>query len=71
MKVKQIPALALRVGGVFVPMIRELNEILYQFTGEFVIDAEDTTDTFGLTATPLDAQVRATVAATRAAALVT
>lgn len=70
-KVKQIPGLALRLGGLFVPMIRELNEILYQFTGEFVIDAQDTTDTFGLSATPLDAQVRATVAAARPAALAT
>ena len=41
--------------------MRELPEMMYQFTKPFVIDAADTTATFGVEPTPLDQQVKATV----------
>ena len=52
----------LRVAGAFSPVVRELQEVRYQFERPFVIDARDTTDALGITATPLEAGVRATVA---------
>jgi hypothetical protein len=53
----------LRVVGLVVPMMREVLDVRHQFDQEFVIDATATTATFGLTATPWDDVVRATVAA--------
>ncbi len=60
--ISRIPSIALRVAGLFSPLIRELGEMRYQFDEPFVIDSADTTDTFGLTATPLADQIAATVA---------
>ena len=64
-KVKAIPAALLKAVGVFSPMMRELPEMLYQFERPFVIDATDTTDTFGIIPTPLAEQLRATIASYR------
>ncbi len=60
-----IPTALLKFAGVFSKQIRELPEMTYQFTAPFVIDAADTTTTFGLEATPLDQQVDATIASYR------
>lgn len=60
--VQGLPHLALRLFGVFSPVMRELGEIEYQFTRPFVIDAAATEATFGLRATPLDEALAATVA---------
>lgn len=49
--------------GLVVPMVRALGHLLYQFEAPFVIDATDTTATFGIEPTPWDECVRATVAA--------
>jgi nucleoside-diphosphate-sugar epimerase len=68
---KRIPPAALRVAGIFSADIRELPEMLYQFERPFVIDASDTTETFGLQATALDDQIAATVASYRSASLST
>lgn len=65
-KVRTVPAFILRLVGVFSPVMRELPEMLYQFEHPFVIDAADTTDVFGLEATPFEAQIDATIAAQRA-----
>lgn len=59
--ISQIPATGLRLAGLFSPIIRELREMRYQFDEPFVIDATDTTETFGLEATPLAVQVAETV----------
>ena len=64
-RVKQIPSLALRLAGLFSADIREIREMLYQFDRPFVIEAAETTELFGLHATPLAEQVSATVAAYR------
>jgi len=58
-----IPWPVLRAVGLVVPMMREVLDVRHQFDQEFVIDATATTATFGLTATPWDDVVRATVAA--------
>ncbi len=55
------PAL-LRVAGLVVPMLRELRGTAYQFEEPFVIDAAETEQAFGITATPLDEALAATLA---------
>jgi nucleoside-diphosphate-sugar epimerase len=59
--VSGVPWPVLRALGLAVPMIREVVAMRHQFDQEFVIDASATTETFGLTATPWDEVVRATV----------
>jgi nucleoside-diphosphate-sugar epimerase len=54
---------ALRAVGIAVPMVRALGEVLHQFEGPWVIDAADTTATFGIEPTPWADCVRATLAA--------
>ncbi len=63
--VRSIPPLVLRLAGLFVPAMRELREMLYQFDEPFVIEASETEATFGLTATPLADQIEATIASYR------
>lgn len=60
-KVKSIPAALPKIVGIVSPMMRELPEMRYQFDHPFVIDAADTTETFGITPTPLADQVAATI----------
>ena len=52
----------LRVVGVVAPVVRELAEVLHQFERPFVIDATETTATFGIEATPWADVVTATLA---------
>ena len=61
-----VPWAAVKLLGLFVPMMRELQETRYQFDRPFVADASLTTDTFGLRATPWDEAAAATVAWWRA-----
>ncbi|NQU38306.1 MAG: NAD-dependent epimerase/dehydratase family protein [Actinobacteria bacterium] len=60
--VKGLPKPMLSAAGVFVPMIRELKETLYQFEAPFVIDDRETREILGLEPTPwgeiIDAHVR-------------
>lgn len=60
-KVRTLPSGLIKLAGVFVPLMRELPEMMYQFTKPFVIDATDTTELFGIEATSLDQQIKATV----------
>ncbi len=60
-KVKTMPSMALRLGGVFSSQIRELGEIAYQFERPFVIDSSSFTAQFGVEPTPLDETLRATL----------
>jgi nucleoside-diphosphate-sugar epimerase len=59
--VKTMPNVALKLAGVFSKPIREIGEMLYQFTAPFELDSSDTTATFGLEATPLSVQIDATI----------
>ena len=59
----------IRAVGVAVPLVRALGQQLYQFDRPFVIDASETTQTFGIEPTPWDECVRTTLAAYSAAPL--
>jgi nucleoside-diphosphate-sugar epimerase len=60
-RVSGVPWGLLRVAGLAVPMLREIVDVRHQFDQDFVIDATDTTATFGLTATPWARVVAETV----------
>lgn len=60
-RIGQIPGVALRLAGLFSPLIRELAEVRYQFDEPFVIDAADTSELFGLEPTTFDDQIARTV----------
>ena len=61
-RISTLPPAMLRVVGLVNPVVRELGETRYQFDRPFLIDASDTTATFGIEPTPLDDALRATVA---------
>jgi nucleoside-diphosphate-sugar epimerase len=61
--VSGIPWPVLRAVGVVVPMMREVVAVRHQFDQEFVIDARETTETFGLAPTPWDEALAATAGA--------
>ena len=65
-KVSAVPHLAIRAAGLVMPMMRELEEVRYQFTRPFVLDSSDATRTFGLEPTPLETTWAQTVAWWRA-----
>lgn len=58
----QLPRFVMRTAGALVPMAREMAEMDYQWYAPFHLDATETADTFGLTATDLDTAVRDQVA---------
>ncbi len=62
---RSIPKAVLKIAGVFVPVMREVLEVQYQFEDAFIIDASDTEATFGLRPTPLDEQLKETIAGYR------
>jgi nucleoside-diphosphate-sugar epimerase len=61
--VSGVPWPALTALGWFSPRMREVVDVRHQFDQEYVLDATATTETFGLTATPWDEVVAATVGA--------
>ena len=67
-RVSGMPWGMLRAAGVAVPFLREVVDVRHQFDQPYVIDASATTAAFGLTATPWDDVVAASVGARRAAA---
>lgn len=64
-KVGQLPAIALSALGLFMPMIRELGETMYQFDAPFILDDSETRNTFGLVPTPWADMLRAQIDAYR------
>ena len=54
--------LVVRALGLFNPGLREMNEMMYQFTQPFILDSNKMTQTFGLQPTPLAQQIQETVA---------
>lgn len=56
-KLIQLPRFAMRATGLVVPIAREVAEMDYQWYAPFHMDATETADTFGLTATYLDTAV--------------
>ncbi len=61
-KVSAVPKFALKVLGLFSPMMKGLQETWYQFAEPWVTDSTLTEQTFGLQATPLADGAAATVA---------
>ena len=55
------PRWMLTVAGVFVPLLRENMEMLYQFEFDYCFDSSKIERTFGLTATPYVTGIAATV----------
>jgi nucleoside-diphosphate-sugar epimerase len=60
--VRPLPPLVLGLAGLFSPLLRELKEIHYQFDAPFVLDSSAYEAEFTVRATPLEEQLRATVA---------
>lgn len=60
--VQVLPRTAIRLAGLAVPFLRELEEVRYQFAAPFVLDSSAAQATFGLTPTPFDEGLAATVA---------
>ncbi|MCZ2838315.1 NAD-dependent epimerase/dehydratase family protein [Modestobacter sp. VKM Ac-2985] len=60
-RVSGVPWPVLRAAGLAVPLMREILAIRHQWDQEFVLDATETTAVLGLTETPWDDVVRATV----------
>ncbi|MGE5211972.1 MAG: NAD-dependent epimerase/dehydratase family protein [Acidobacteriota bacterium] len=61
-KVQTAPKLLLRAMGLFNPTVREVIEMLYEFEQPFVVDSTKAEQRLGLTATPLDEALAATIA---------
>lgn len=64
--VQVLPRIAIRLGGLAVPFLRELPEVAYQFAAPFVMDSSAAQATFGLAPTLLDEGLAGTVAWWRA-----
>lgn len=61
-RVRAVPRAVSRALGLVVPVLREVDELMYQFDRPFVVDAGATTATFGLRPTPWEEALAATVA---------
>ncbi|MBD0671759.1 NAD-dependent epimerase [Streptomyces sp. CBMA156] len=60
--VRRLPAPLLAVAGLVNPLLRELREVRYQFDRPFTVDCSAYEAAFTVRATPLEEQLRATVA---------
>lgn len=65
-RLRRIPNLAVRAGGLVVPMMREVAEMLYQFDRPFVMDSSAAQEELGLTPTPWEEMVALSAGATQA-----
>ncbi|BDZ54176.1 hypothetical protein GCM10025870_12490 [Agromyces marinus] len=66
---RRMPRWAVSSLGLVVPILRELAGVMYQFERPFVVDAAETTATFGLTPTNWDGLLDATARAWRERAI--
>ena len=60
-KVSAVPRVAITLGGVVVPLFRELKETWHQFSEEWITDSTLTETALGVKPTPLDEGVTTTV----------
>jgi nucleoside-diphosphate-sugar epimerase len=51
-KVQKVPKVMLHLLGIFVPMIREFPEMLYQYEQDYIFDSSKFENRFGIVATP-------------------
>jgi len=61
MKASVMPKFMMNILGIFVPILREVKEMVYQFESDFIVDSSDFERTFGMTATPLQEDITNTV----------
>jgi nucleoside-diphosphate-sugar epimerase len=61
-RLRRIPAWALRAAGLIDPVIREMRETRYQFDRPFILDSSASEATLGLSPTPVDVALKATIA---------
>lgn len=64
-KVATVPMLGLRIAGLFDRAAREMPEMMYQFTQDFIVDGSAHTQRFGWDATPIDEGFRTTIESLR------
>jgi nucleoside-diphosphate-sugar epimerase len=60
---RRTPRWVVRAGGLVVPILREVDGILYQFDRPFTVDASETTEVLGVDATPWEPLLDATAVA--------
>jgi nucleoside-diphosphate-sugar epimerase len=60
-KVSTVPLLVLRLAGVFIPTVRELIEMKYEFDEPYVLDSSKAEAALGVHATPLEVSLATTV----------
>ncbi|HKJ27376.1 MAG TPA: NAD-dependent epimerase/dehydratase family protein [Anaerolineales bacterium] len=60
-KVSAMPKGMMNVLSLFVPILKELKEVVYQMEQPFIVDGSKVKETFGFTPTPLDEAIRETV----------
>jgi nucleoside-diphosphate-sugar epimerase len=58
-RLRRMPALVLRAGGLFSPIAREFAKVAYQFERPFVLDSSAAQKQFGLEPTSLTDALRA------------
>lgn len=62
-RLRRVPRWAVAASGVAIPLLREVAGVTYQFDRPFVVDATETTATFGIEPTPWNELVDATAPA--------
>ena len=67
-RLRRVPRIALRAGGLAVPLAREALSVLYQFDRPFVADTSETSNVLGVRPTPWTQILDATATAWRARA---
>ena len=65
-RIRDLPHSILYAAGMVSPMLRGMRETGYQFDRPYILDSSDFETTFGVTATPLDTALEATIAWWRA-----
>jgi nucleoside-diphosphate-sugar epimerase len=61
-RLRQTPRIVVKGLGVFMPIVKEIDEMLHQWEVPFVIDDRPLRDRFGIEPTPMDEAARETVA---------
>ncbi len=60
-RIQSLPKMAVRVLGLFVPVLREFVEMMYQFEDEYIFDSTKFEKAFNLTATPYQEGLKQTL----------
>jgi nucleoside-diphosphate-sugar epimerase len=58
-KIMVLPMFMIRAIGLFIPVIREMPEMMYQYDRDYFFDSSKFTERFGIKATPYTEGIRA------------